>query len=109
MTHNTGKGGQVAECLTGARYLAKSLHDYGVTDVFFMEAILRHTLLELEKLGVRRVLAVELGGAAPLHCGGHAGVHHQRIASPPLGGGAAAKFRVGDPRGWKGFSPGAIH
>ena len=54
----------MAECLTGARYLAQSLHDYGVTDVFFMEAILRHTLLELEKLGIRRVLAHSEKGAA---------------------------------------------
>ena len=59
----------MAECLTGARYLAKSLHDYGVTDVFFMEAILRHTLLELEKLGVRRVLAPSEKGAAYMAAG----------------------------------------
>ena len=58
------RGTKMAESLTGARYLAQSLHDYGVTDVFFMEAILRHTLLELEKLGVRRVLAHSEKGAA---------------------------------------------
>ena len=58
------RGTKIAESLTGARYLAQSLHDYGVTDVFFMEVILRHTLLELEKLGVRRVLAHSEKGAA---------------------------------------------
>jgi len=42
--------------LSGAQFLARSLHAYGVSDVFFMEAILRHTLLELEKLGVRRIM-----------------------------------------------------
>ena len=46
----------MTEQLTGARYLAQALHAYGVNDVFFMEAILRHTLLELEKLGVRRIM-----------------------------------------------------
>jgi acetolactate synthase-1/2/3 large subunit len=42
--------------MSGARFLAETLHGYGVTHVFFVEAILRRTLMELESLGVRRVL-----------------------------------------------------
>ncbi len=41
----------------GAAYLAEALHAYGVTEVFFMEAILRRALLHLEKLEVRRIMA----------------------------------------------------
>ena len=43
--------------LTGARFIAETLRGYGVTHVFFMDAILRKALVELEDLGVERVLA----------------------------------------------------
>ena len=49
---------------TGADYLAEALHAYGVTDVFFMEAVLRRALLKLEKLDVRRIMAHTEKGAA---------------------------------------------
>ena len=35
---------------TGTKYLAKMLEGYGVTNIFFVPAILRGTLIELEKL-----------------------------------------------------------
>jgi acetolactate synthase-1/2/3 large subunit len=42
--------------MTGARFIAESLSGYGVTHVFFVEAILRRSLMEMERLGIRRVL-----------------------------------------------------
>jgi acetolactate synthase I/II/III large subunit len=42
--------------MRGARFIAETLHGYGVTHVFFVEAILRQTLVELEALGIRRIL-----------------------------------------------------
>ncbi|MCE2530651.1 MAG: thiamine pyrophosphate-binding protein [Acidimicrobiia bacterium] len=41
--------------MTGARALAKMLHGYGVTHVFMVPAVLRRTLAELERFGVRRI------------------------------------------------------
>lgn len=41
---------------TGARFLAETFKGYGVTHVFFVEAILRKTLVEMEDLGIRRIL-----------------------------------------------------
>lgn len=41
---------------SGARFIAETLKGYGVTDIFFVEAILRQTLIEMEALGIRRVL-----------------------------------------------------
>jgi acetolactate synthase-1/2/3 large subunit len=41
---------------TGARYIAETLKGYGVTHVFYVEAILRRTLVEMEKLGIKRIL-----------------------------------------------------
>ena len=42
--------------ITGARFIAETLKGYGITHVFFVEAILRKTLVELEVLGVKRIL-----------------------------------------------------
>jgi acetolactate synthase-1/2/3 large subunit len=46
----------MAPRMTGARFIAESLRAYGVTHVFFVEAILRRTLMEMESLGIRRIL-----------------------------------------------------
>jgi acetolactate synthase I/II/III large subunit len=42
--------------ITGARYLAESLKGCGIDHVFFIDAIMRRTLIELEELGVKRML-----------------------------------------------------
>ena len=42
--------------MTGAKFIAQTLKGYGVTHVFFVEAILRQSLIEIEALGIRRVL-----------------------------------------------------
>ena len=44
------------EPITGADYLARSLATNGTTHVFFIDAVLRRTLIELGALGVTRVL-----------------------------------------------------
>ena len=41
--------------MTGARALAEMLHGYGITHVFMVPAILRRTLVELERFGVQRI------------------------------------------------------
>lgn len=43
--------------ISGAQLIASTLKGYGVTHVFFMESVLRQTLISLEELGVRRILA----------------------------------------------------
>lgn len=45
-----------AEPITGAEYLARSLAANGTSHVFFIDAVLRRTLIELGTLGVQRVL-----------------------------------------------------
>ena len=42
--------------MTGSRYIAEMLKAYGVTTVFWMPAILKSGLMEMERLGIRRVL-----------------------------------------------------
>ena len=42
--------------VTGARFLAETIKSYGVTHVFYVEAILRRTLIALEQLGIQRIV-----------------------------------------------------
>ncbi len=42
--------------MSGARFIGETFSGYGVTHVFLVQAILRKTLVELEDLGIRRIL-----------------------------------------------------
>ena len=46
----------MAKKMTGARYFARLLEAYGVTHVFFMDAVLRRALAEIEDTKIVRVL-----------------------------------------------------
>ena len=46
----------MSEKKTGARFIAETFKEYGVSHVFFVEAILRKTLVEMEAVGIRRIL-----------------------------------------------------
>lgn len=46
----------MAQKMTGARLIAQMLKAYGVSHVFFMDAILRRALAEMEDAGIRRIL-----------------------------------------------------
>jgi acetolactate synthase-1/2/3 large subunit len=61
---------------TGARFIAETLHGYGVTHVFYVDAILRRTLVELESLGIRRVVTHSEKAAAYI-ADGYARVSHR--------------------------------
>src|SRR4051794_39983751 len=65
------------EPATGAEFLARSLAANGTTHVFFIDAILRRTLIELGTLGVQRVLAHSEKAAAYMADG------YARIAGRP--------------------------
>lgn len=62
--------------MTGAQLIARTLQGYGVSHVFFVEAILRKTLVELEALGVKRVSA-HAEKAAVYMADGYARVSHR--------------------------------
>ena len=40
---------------TGAKFIAKTFKGYGVSHVFFVEAILREALVEMKALEIKRV------------------------------------------------------
>ena len=46
----------MTESLNGARFIAETLKGYGLTHVFFVDAMLRKAMVDLEELGVCRVV-----------------------------------------------------
>ncbi|HEY1301858.1 MAG TPA: thiamine pyrophosphate-binding protein [Stellaceae bacterium] len=66
-----------AETMNGAQWLARALAGAGTTHVFFVESVMRRTLLELEDLGVTRILAHSEKAAAYMADG------YARIAGRP--------------------------
>lgn len=43
--------------MTGAKFLAETMHGYGVTHFFFMPVIIPEAMPELERLGISRIMA----------------------------------------------------
>ncbi|MFW5941699.1 MAG: thiamine pyrophosphate-binding protein [Chloroflexota bacterium] len=64
------------ETTTGARFIAETFKGYGVSHVFFVDAILRMTMVELEDVGVRRVITHSEKAAAYM-ADGYARVSHR--------------------------------
>ena len=43
--------------MTGSRFIAETFQGYGITHVFFMPLIVPRALFEMEKLGIKRIMA----------------------------------------------------
>jgi acetolactate synthase-1/2/3 large subunit len=89
--------------ITGAEWLARTLAANGTTHVFFIDAVLRRTLIELGALGVTRVLAHAEKSAAYMADG------YARIAQRPgicfAQSVGAANLAAGLQDAWLGRSP----
>ena len=68
-----------ARNMSGGRFIAEMCSSYGVTHVFFVEAILRQALVEMESVGIRRVLAHSEKAAAYMADGYARMSHRPRI------------------------------
>lgn len=62
--------------MSGARFIAETFKGYGVTHVFYVDNILRKTMVELEELGIRRVVTHSEKAAAYM-ADGYARVSHR--------------------------------
>ena len=89
--------------LTGARFIAETLYGYGVTHVFYMDAILRQTLVEMDALGLRRILTHSEKAAAYM-ADGYARVSHRPGVCMAQNVGAA-NLAAGLQDAWLGCSP----
>jgi acetolactate synthase-1/2/3 large subunit len=89
--------------MSGARFIAETFKGYGVTHVFFVEAILRKGLVEMETLGINRVLTHSEKAAAYM-ADGYARVSHRPgICMAQSVGGANLASGLQDP--YLGLSP----
>ena len=92
-----------ARTINGAQWLARALAGTGMTHVFFVELVLRRTLLEFDDLGVTRVLAHSEKAAAYMADG------YARITGKPgvcmAQSVGAANLASGLQDAWLGRSP----
>lgn len=89
--------------MTGARFIAETLKGYGVTHVFFVEAILRRGLVEMEALGIRRVLTHSEKAAAYMADGYARASHRPGVCMAQSVGAANLAAGLQDP--FLGLSP----
>ena len=89
--------------MSGARFIAETFKGYGVTHVFFVEAILRRGLVEMETLGINRVLTHSEKAAAYMADGYARASHRPGICMSQSVGGANLASGLQDP--YLGLSP----
>ena len=89
--------------ITGARFIAESLKGYGVTHVFYMDAILRRTLVEMEELDIRRIITHSEKAAAYMADGYARASHRPGVCMAQNVG--AANLAAGLQDAWLGCSP----
>src|SRR5688572_16147869 len=89
--------------ITGARFIAETLKGYGVTHIFYVDAILRKTMVDLEELGIRRVITHSEKAAAYM-ADGYARVAHKAGVCMAQSVGAA-NLASGLQDAYLGFSP----
>lgn len=89
--------------ITGARFIAAMLKGYGVTHIFYMDAILRKTMVELEELGIRRVITHSEKAAAYMADGYARAAHRPGVCMAQSVG--AANLAAGLQDAYLGCSP----
>ncbi len=93
----------MSQRMMGCEYLSRMLKEYGVTHVFHIEAMLRMTIKEMEKLGVKAIMAHSENGAGYMADGyarisGRPGVcMAQSIGAANLAGGIEDAYLAGSP------------
>ncbi len=89
--------------ISGARFIAETLKGYKVTHVFFVESILNRTLVEMEALGIRRVLTHSEKAAAYMADGYARTSHRPGVCMAQSVGAANLASGLQDP--FLGLSP----
>jgi len=89
--------------MTGARFIAETLNEYGITHVFYVEAILRRTLVEMQRLGIKGILTHSEKAAAYMADGyARAGLKPGVCMAQSVG---AANLAAGLQDAWLGHAP----
>ncbi len=88
--------------MLGARYIAEAARACGVSHVFFVDAVLRRALVEMEEVGIRRVLARSEKAAAYMADGYSRAAHRPGLCMAQSVG--AANLAAGLQDAWLGQS-----
>ena len=89
--------------MTGSRFIAETLSAYGVTTVFWVPAVLKPALVEMERLGIRRVLCHTENAAAYMADGYARASRRPGVAMSQSVGAANLAAALQDP--YLGLSP----
>jgi acetolactate synthase-1/2/3 large subunit len=89
--------------ITGAKFLAESLKAQGISHVFFMDAIARLSLVEMEQLGIKRILGHSEKGIAYMADGFARASGRPAVCMAQSVG--AANLAAGLQESWFAFSP----
>ena len=103
MGSTPGKTGRQHHRHLGARFIAETLRGYGVTHVFYIDAILRRTLVEMEALGIRRIVTHSEKAAAYMADGYARASHRPGVCMAQSVG--AANLAAGLQDAYLGLSP----
>ena len=89
--------------MTGGRFLAETMHGYGITHAFYVPQIVQRALVEMEKLGIRRIMTHGEKAAAYM-ADGYARASHgpsicmaQNVGAANLAAGLQDPYLAGSP------------
>ena len=89
--------------MTGGRFLAETMHGYGITHAFYVPQIVQRALVEMEKLGIRRIMTHGEKAAAYM-ADGYARASHgpsicmaQNVGAVNLAAGLQDPYLAGSP------------
>ena len=89
--------------MTGARFMAETMKEYGVSHVFYMPMIVTRALMEMEKVGIRRIMTHSEKAAAYMADGYARAAHRPAVCMAQNVG--AANLAAGLQDAYLGCSP----
>src|SRR5919198_4177677 len=98
-----GEGGHVMPRMTGAKFMVQMMQAYGVTHAFYMPMIVTGPLVEMEKVGIRRIMTHGEKAAAYMADGYARAAHRagicmaQNVGAANLAAGLQDAYLAGSP------------
>src|SRR5262247_3693992 len=97
------EGGHVMPRMTGAKFMVQMMQAYGVTHAFYMPMVVTKALVEMEKVGIRRIMTHGEKAAAYMADGYARAAHRagvcmaQNVGAANLAAGLQDAYLAGSP------------
>src|ERR1700751_3998102 len=98
-----GEGGHVMPRMTGAKFMVQMMQAYGATHAFYMPMVVTRALVEMEKVGIRRIMTHGEKAAAYMADGYARAAHRagicmaQNVGAANLAAGLQDAYLAGSP------------